>query len=204
MVSRARQCAVLLQRADRGNQHDLPGVGEHGGDVGQPALVLGAIGHGEPQVGVQAVAQVVPVENVGGATLFEQLLLDEHRHRRLARPGQAGEPHGPALRQPVLGVAQRLVAHGVRDCDGARRDERAASCPPPTVPLVAGSMRMNEPVADVAAVLVEQQRHLGAQRDAAELIEFERGGRLVAVQRVDVEPVVQRGHLRPAWCGWCA
>ena len=90
------------------------------GDVGEPAQVLGAIGHREAEIGVESVAQVVPVENIGGTALFEQLLLDEHGHRRLARPGQPGEPHGPALRQPVLGGAQRLVAHGVRDSTCAR------------------------------------------------------------------------------------
>ena len=49
----------------------------------------------------------------------------------------------------------------------------------------------------VAGVLVEQQRHLRAQRDTAQFVEFQRGCALVPVQGVDVEPVVQRGHLDP-------
>ena len=188
----ARQLAVLLQRADRGHQHDLAGVGEQGRDVRQPAQVLGAVGHREAEVGVEAVPQVVPVENVCGNALFEQLLLDEHRHRRLARSRQAGEPHGPALRQPVLGGAQRFVAHRV----GARRARRDVRQDHAGRDGAVG-VRVDQDERTggrVAAVLVEQQRHLRAQRDAAQFIEFERGRRLVAVQRVDVEPVVERGR----------
>ena len=59
-----RQLAVLLQRADRRHQHDLAGIGEDCGDVGQPAQVLGAVGHRETEVGVEAVPQVVTVENI--------------------------------------------------------------------------------------------------------------------------------------------
>ncbi len=51
------------------------------------------------------------------------------------------------------------------------------------------------PGARVPGVLVEEQRNLGAQRNAAKLVELQRRRGLVAVQRVDIEAVIERGHL---------
>src|SRR5690242_1282549 len=49
----------------------------------------------------------------------------------------------------------------------------------------------------VLRVRVAQQRHGGAQLDAADLVEAELLGVLVAVQRVDVEPVLDVLDQRP-------
>ena len=77
-----------------------PGIGHQRGDIAHPAQVLGAVGHREPEVGVEAVTQVVAVENVCGTTTFEQLLLHQHRDRGFARTGQPGEPQCAALVRP--------------------------------------------------------------------------------------------------------
>ena len=69
------------ERADRRHQHDLAGVGQQRRHMRQPAQVLGAVGHGKTQVGIQTMTQIVAVENVSGNTLFEQLPLDQHGHR---------------------------------------------------------------------------------------------------------------------------
>ena len=100
------QVAMLFQWADRRNQNGVAGIGDQRRDVRQPAQVLGAVGHGKAQVGVQAVAQIVAVENISGNALFEQFLLDQHRHRRLARTRKAGKPQGAAPRRPILGGHQ--------------------------------------------------------------------------------------------------
>ena len=52
-------------------------------------------------------------------------------------------------------------------------------------------MRMKPPVVAAEAVLVEQQRRAGAQPHAADLVEAQLRGRLVAVERVDVDAVAQ-------------
>ena len=69
--------------------------------------------------------------------------------------------------------------------------------PAPTVRLVASSMRMKPPVVRLRRYSSAQQRHGGAQPDPADLVERQLGRRLVAVQRVDVEPVLQVRDDRP-------
>ena len=67
-------------------------------DFGDAADVLDAVGVGEAEIAVEAVAHVVAVEQVGVAAERVQLLLDQVRDRRLAGAGQAGEPqHGGLL-----------------------------------------------------------------------------------------------------------
>ena len=86
-------------RADeRDDGHDA-GVGEQPGDLAGPADVLVAVGGGEAEVGVEAVAQVVPVEPVGRASRGHQQPLERDGHGRLARARQAGQPHGGAERR---------------------------------------------------------------------------------------------------------
>jgi hypothetical protein len=62
-------------------------------DLADAADVLGAVLRGEPEVAVQAVTDVVPVEDVGRDTALDQGPLDGERQGGLARAGQAGEPH---------------------------------------------------------------------------------------------------------------
>mgnify|MGYP002654483278 CR=1 FL=1 len=45
------------------------------------AQVLGAVGHGETEVGIESVPQVVAVENVSGSSAFEQHLLGDDGNR---------------------------------------------------------------------------------------------------------------------------
>ena len=54
-VHPARQLAVFGQRADGRDQHDLAGIGEQRRHMCQSPQVLGAIGHGKPEVGVEPV-----------------------------------------------------------------------------------------------------------------------------------------------------
>ena len=86
----------------------------------------------------------------------------------------------------------------------AQSDSGARIMPAPTVVWVASSTRMKLPVVAVAAVLVVEERLRGAQRDAADLVERQADGVLVAVQRVDVELVLQVLHDGARPSGWCA
>ena len=138
---------VHAQRQHRLVHPHRPGDQRHGGGGHGVARCLGAAGQPEHRA-----TQVIG-------------------HRRLAGAGQPGEPHRSAWttgprRWPVTCVARysgwrpapRRRAHHARShrAVGVRVDED------------------DEPVAALRRVLVEQQRFLGAQRDAAELIELQR------------------------------
>ena len=193
--------AVLGQRTDCRNQHGQPGVGHQGRDVRQAAQVLGAVGHREPEVRVEAVSQVVPVENVGGTPMFEQRLFGQDRDRGLARTGQAGEPQRAPLSQPLPRRHQGLVAHRVRGGRPGGRRRGFAHHAGRDSHIGVRVDQDERPGGRVAGVLVEHQRHLGAQAHPAEFVEFERGSALVAVQGVDVEAVVQSGDAHPGGPG---
>ena len=138
------QLPVFVQRADRRHQHNLAGVGQQRRHMRQPAQVLRTVGHGKAKVGIQAVPQVVAIENISGKALFEQLLLDQHGHRRFAGAREAGEPQRPAARRRSSVVTRDLcrTVFGLATCAETSRNTMPAA----TVPLVFGSMRMNEPV----------------------------------------------------------
>src|SRR5690606_35170310 len=57
--------------------------------------------------------------------------------------------------------------------------------------VVGGLVDQDEPAGEpVTGVVVDEERLGDPQRDAADLVETERGGLLVAVERVDVQPVL--------------
>ena len=66
-VQRPHQVAVGPVRADQRHEGDDAGVGQQAGHVPDPADVLGPVGGGEPEVAVEAEAEVVAVEHVGRA-----------------------------------------------------------------------------------------------------------------------------------------
>lgn len=72
-----------------------------------PADVLVAVLLGEAEVLVQAEADVVAVQAVGGVAEVEQVLLKSGGDGRLARGRQTGEPEGEAL---LLAVLAALLA----------------------------------------------------------------------------------------------
>ena len=193
------QLPVFGQRADRRHQHDLAGVGQQRRHMRQPAQVLRAVGHGKAQVGIQAVPQVVTVENISGKTLFEQLLLDQHGHRRLAGAGQAGEPHRPARGRRSSAVTRDLcrTVFGLAVCAEMSRNTMPAA----TVPLVFGSMRMNEPVLALRVYSSSSSGTWVRSEIRPSSLSFNAVARLVAMQGVDIEPIVQRGDLRAGGSG---
>jgi len=65
-VDLARERAVRGVRADEAHDRDLARVGQERGDVGGAAHVLRAVLGLEAEVAAEAVAEVVPVQPVGG------------------------------------------------------------------------------------------------------------------------------------------
>src|SRR5207302_1787790 len=101
----------------------------------------------EAEVGVEAVAEVVAVEQVGGSARFEQQALARGGDGRLARPGEPGEPDRGAARQTLLTADVAGMPDDVRAAR-ARRSHGvpARIMPAATVLLVASSTRMKLPV----------------------------------------------------------
>ena len=88
----ARQPPLVAERRDERDEDDEPGIGHQPGHFGDAADVLDARLLGEAEVLVEAVADVVAVEDVGVLALGGEALLDEVGDGRLARAGEAGEP----------------------------------------------------------------------------------------------------------------
>ena len=72
------------ERRDERHEHDQAGVDHQPGDLGDAADVLDAVGIGEAEVLVEAVAYVVAVEQVRVPTELVQLALDDVGDGRLA------------------------------------------------------------------------------------------------------------------------
>ena len=85
----ARHAPLGAERRDEGDDDDQPGVGHQPRHFGDAADVLDAVLVGEAEVAVQAVADIVAVEDVGVAARGVQLLFEQVGDRRLAGAGQA-------------------------------------------------------------------------------------------------------------------
>lgn len=92
-----RDLAVGNVRGDEAGEGNGAAVGKQLGDLGDAADVLVAVLLGETQVLVQAEANIVAVEAVGGEPEVQQVLLEGGGDGGLARCRQAGEPDGEAL-----------------------------------------------------------------------------------------------------------
>src|SRR5690606_13259213 len=110
------------------------------------AHVLGSMFSREPEVGVEAVADVVTVQPVRSPSLSDQGDLDGGGDGRLPGTGEPGEPHGRprSARHPTALLAGDLA---FVPGDVSRHDSVGPMIiPAPTVLLVASSTRMNAPV----------------------------------------------------------
>src|SRR4051794_23858666 len=87
-------------------------------DLGRPADVLRAVGGAEAEVAVEAVAEVVAVEPVGGDAVGDEALLQRRGHRRLPRARQAGHPDRRAAlaeqRPTLLAIDRARLPDDVR------------------------------------------------------------------------------------------
>ena len=103
----ADRVAVRAVRGDEGRHADHSRIGKQLGHLAYPPDVLAAILRREPQVGAQPVADVVAIQHVAEHSEHEQLAFQFGGDRRLARTGQAGQPHHAArvalAQRPLLG-----------------------------------------------------------------------------------------------------
>lgn len=91
LVKRTSHIPILSVRGDERGDRDGVGVREELGDLRDAADVLVAVRLAEPEVLVQAEADVVAVEAVGGdAAVAEELVLEFDGDGGFARGGEAG------------------------------------------------------------------------------------------------------------------
>ena len=77
--------AFGAERRNEGGQHDQAGVGHQPRDFADSADILNAVGLGEAEVAVEAVADIVAVEQEGVAAAGRELLFNQIGDGRLAR-----------------------------------------------------------------------------------------------------------------------
>ncbi len=174
------------------DQDDEPGVGQEPGDLDDASDVLDPVDVGEAEVAVEAVSDVVAVEQVGAMTEDVELLLDGVGDGRLSGTGEPGEPEhrGPLA---VLAGPSDLV-----DLDGLPVDVVGPA--QGEVQQPGGDGGVGEPVDEdeaahvaVLDVGVERDRSVEAEVADADLVELEGPGRGV-LQRGDVDLVLGVGH----------
>ena len=73
-------------------EHDQAGVRHQPRDLADAADILDSVGLGEAEVAVEAVTDIVAIEQKGMPSARREPLLDEVGDGRLARARQAGEP----------------------------------------------------------------------------------------------------------------
>ena len=110
----ARHAPLVGEGRDERDDDDQPGIGHQARRFGDAADVLDAVGFGEAEILVEAMADIVAVEDVAVLALGGQALFEQVGDRRLARTGQAGEPDDlgvlALLARPDLAIdVERLV-----------------------------------------------------------------------------------------------
>ena len=89
----SREPALRAERRDERYKHDEASVNHQARDFRDAAYVFDAIGLRESQIRIQAVTNVVAIEQIRVHAESMQALLDEVRDRRLAGSRQPGEPY---------------------------------------------------------------------------------------------------------------
>ena len=143
----ARHAPLGAERRDEGDQHDQAGIDEQLGRLADAADVLHPVGIGEAEIAVEAVADIVAVEQIGVAAFARSGVFST----RLAMV-DLPEPDRPVNHSTAgllaLHGGARAVLFTSSACQWtlvARRRPKSIM-PAPTVALVKRSIRMKPPV----------------------------------------------------------
>jgi hypothetical protein len=69
------------ERRNESCEHDKAGVGHQPCNLADPADILDPVGFGEAEIAIEAMANIVAIEQEGVTTAGGELLLDEIRDR---------------------------------------------------------------------------------------------------------------------------
>src|SRR5690606_19161562 len=94
---RARHLPLALEGRDEGDEGDQPGIDHQPRRFTDAADILDPVRIGEAKILVEAVADVIAVEQIGMLAERMQLLLDEVGNRRLAGAREPREPEDGRL-----------------------------------------------------------------------------------------------------------
>ena len=186
----ARHLALGAEGRDEGDEHDEAGIGHQAGDVGDTADVLDAVSVGEAEIAVEAVADVVAVEDEGVAAQLVEAFLQRVGDGGFAGAGEAGEPEDAGRLRLLLG--EGLAGHinrlpvdvggaAEREVDQAERDR-----------VIGLTVDQDEAAGQaVDHIGIKWDRLVKREGGDANLVEFQRAGRGFG-HRVDVDAVLGR------------
>ena len=186
----AHHLALGAVGRDERAQHDQPALDHQLRHFADAANVLHPVGLGEAEIAVEAVADIVAVEQHGVVAGGVQPLLDDIGDGRFARTRQAGEPENGGLlllERRALGLAdQQRLPMDVGAAAQPERDHAGADG-------VVGKAVDDDERAGLAVLLIgiEGDRSGRGEIAEADLVEAERvRGQMLA--RIDVDLVFER------------
>ncbi len=113
----AYQRPLGTERRDKGGEHDKARIHHQFRHFADPADILLPRSIIETEIATQAVAHIVPIQQIGVLALCRQRLLQRPRQGRFARPRQPGKPDHqrflPFQFGPALFVHGMLVPHDI-------------------------------------------------------------------------------------------
>ena len=146
----ARQPPLGAERRDERHQHDQSGIDHQPGHFGDAPDVLDPVGIGEAEVAVEAVADVVAVEQIGVAAGAVSRFSTQSAIVDLPEPDRPVNHSTPGR----LALDRRARALSTSSsCQGmlAARRKGKRIMPAPTVALVSRSIRMKPPVSRLSS-----------------------------------------------------
>src|SRR3984957_5329097 len=152
-----------------------------GGDFGEPADVLAAIGRGEAEIAVEAGAQGIAVQQHRRPTIAEQPALQRARQGRFAGAGQAGQPNHRA----TMAIARRAFVVAQRGFHRNDIDGYGA------LPGVDGE---HQPATGNAAI------DLDHRPSRARIVAIGLGGERLRQRNIDLADMVARDRFGPDAC----
>ncbi len=101
----AHQIPLGTERRDKGGEHDKSRIHHEFCHFADPADILLAGGVIEAEIATEAVAHIVPIQQIGVLARGGQRLLQRPRQGGFARPGEPGEPDHQGFLPLLLGPA---------------------------------------------------------------------------------------------------
>ncbi len=120
----ARHAPLGTERRNKGHQNDQSGIHEQFCRLADTANILHTVGIGEAKVPVEAVADIVAVEQIGVAAIRKKFAFNDVGNGGFAGAGQAGEPQYHRLLALVRGTGILVHVQGLpMDIGGAAQAE---------------------------------------------------------------------------------
>jgi hypothetical protein len=141
----ARHAPLVAERRNEADEDDQAGIHHQLRHLGNAPDVFHPVRLGEAQVAIQAMANVVAVEQIGVLAVGVQALLQQIGDGRFARPRQPGEPDALGLLVLLRGARAALFNSSACQWILLARRRAKSIMPAPTVSKLSLSIRMKPP-----------------------------------------------------------